>query len=225
MGSVPAEAFALRIRVAIATHEADRASDGQLVARYAEYRDQAAFAALVRRHGPMVLGVARRLLGTGPEVEDVFQATFLVLCRKAGSLRQADSVANWLYGVAVRLARRARVDAARRRRHERQASRPGAQAADPSAAISLREAQAVLDEELARFPGKYRSPLVLCCLEGLARDEAARQLGWPTGLLKSRLEQARERLHGRLAAADEKKVRACRRPRRRRVRRARAGGE
>src|SRR5690242_16411189 len=172
-------------------------SDRELVERFAAGRDEAAFAALLLRHGPMVLCVCRRVLADWHDAEDAFQATFLVLARKAGSLRAGGSVAGWLHGVAYRLALKARVSAARRREREgRAAARPPG---DPLAEVSVREAQAILDDELARLPEKFRAPLVLCCLEGLARDEAAARLGWPAGLLKSRLEQARERLRGRLA--------------------------
>src|SRR5262245_47153199 len=175
----------------------DDLPDRELVRRFAARRNEAAFEALLHCHGPTVLSVCRRVLRNLHDAEDAFQATFLVFARKAASLRAADSVGSWLYGVAYRLALKARTSAARRREHEgRLLKRPPT---DPLEEVSVREAQAVLDEELARLPGKYRAPLVLCCLEGLARDEAAQQLGWPAGLLKSRLEQARELLRRRLA--------------------------
>src|SRR5262249_45750836 len=159
-------------------------------------RSEAAFAALVRRHGPMVLNVCRRVLGSPQDAEDAFQATFLVLARKAASLRDRPLVGSWLYGVAQRTARKALTARARRATHEREAAAPAPR--DPLAELSVREAQRLVDRELARLPGKYQAPLVLCCLEGLARDEAARQLGWPVNLLKSRLEQARQLLRDRL---------------------------
>jgi RNA polymerase sigma factor (sigma-70 family) len=189
-----------RLFAAVAEQEGDRFSDQELVARFVERRDEAAFATLVQRHGSLVLGVARRLLHDGSLAEDVFQATFLLLARKAGTVRRKDSVGSWLHSVAVRLARRAQTNAARRQAREEEAGRGGRvpPPADPSAELSLREARQLLDEELSRLPEKYRAPLVLCCLEGLARDEAARRLGWPVGLVKSRLEQAREQLHRRL---------------------------
>jgi RNA polymerase sigma factor (sigma-70 family) len=169
-----------------------QSSDQELIDRFATHRDQAAFEALVRRHGPMVLGVCRRILHKGPDVEDAFQATFLVLTRKAASLRHRELVGNWLYGVAHRLALRTKADAARRRAHEaRAAARPST---DPLADLSVREAQAIFDEELARLPDKYRAPLVLCCLEGKTRDEAAEVVGCSLGTLKNRLEEARNRL-------------------------------
>src|SRR5262245_34356888 len=171
-------------------------SDRELLARFAGRRDEAAFEAVVRRHGLMVLRVCQRALGNSPDAEDVFQATFLVLARKAAALRWQPSVGTWLYEVASRLCHKTQAAAARRRVHEGRA--PSRPPADPSAEITCREAQAVLDEELNHLPSRYRAPLVLCYLEGLTRDEAARQLSWSLGTLKRRLEQARARLRGRL---------------------------
>src|SRR5262249_43115396 len=160
-------------------------------------RDEAAFTALVRRHGPMVLGVCQRVLSHRQDAEDACQATFLVLARKATSPRWHDSVASWLYEVAYHLALKARAAAARRSAHEGRARpRPGA---DPLADVTLRELQSVLDEELARLPAQYRAPLILCCLEGAARDEAAQQLGWTLQTVKNRLERGRELLRARVA--------------------------
>src|SRR5262245_40459336 len=170
--------------------------DQDLVGAFVTTRSEAAFAALVRRHGPMVLNVCRRVLGNAHDAEDAFQATFLVLARKAASLRDRPLVSSWLYGVAQRTARKALTARTRRATHERAAVAPASR--DPLAALSVREAQRIVDQELARLPGKYQAPLVLCCLEGLARDEAARLLGWPVNLLKSRLEQARQLLRDRL---------------------------
>ncbi len=176
----------------------DGLSDRALVARFAAERDEDAFVALVRRHGPMVLRVCRRVLNNGHDAEDVFQATFLVLSRKAASLRHADSVGCWLYGVAYRLAQKARVQRSQQQKSE---SRLTVEQCtnDPLAELTVREAQAIVDEELACLPEKYRAPLVLCCLEGKTRDEAGRMLGWTTKLVKSRLEQGRERLRSRLS--------------------------
>lgn len=145
----------------------------------------------------MVLRVGRRLLGHEQDAEDVFQAAFLVLARKARSTHWQPSIGNWLYGVAHRLAREMRTRAARLRK--RPAGMNPRPAADPLDEWSVREAQVILEEELSRLPEKFRAPLVLCGLEGLAREEAARHLGWPASLVKSRLEQGRERLTWRLA--------------------------
>jgi RNA polymerase sigma factor (sigma-70 family) len=179
------------------TRLAGELSDRELVQRVADQRDEEAFAALVRRHGATVLGVCRRVLGHEQDAEDVFQAVFLVLSRKAGALRRKEAVGPWLFGVAHRLALRARREA--RQRCEREGRAAGRSGDDPLAELTLREAQLVLDEELARLPERDRGPLVLCYLEGLTRDEAARRLGCPLGTLKSRLERARAFLQKRLA--------------------------
>jgi RNA polymerase sigma factor (sigma-70 family) len=171
--------------------------DQDLVGAFVATQSEAAFSALVKRHGPMVLDVCRRVLGNVADAEDAFQATFLVLARKAASLRDRQLVSSWLYGVAQRTARKALTTRARRAAHEQAA--PAARTRDPLAELSVREAQQLVDREIAGLPEKYQAPLVLCCLEGLARDEAARQLGWPVALLKSRLEQARQLLRARLA--------------------------
>ncbi len=175
--------------------------DAALLGRYVARRDPAAFEALVARHGPMVLRVCRRVLGHEADAEDAFQATFLVLARKAQSVRPAGALAAWLHGVACRIALGARTAAARRRRRE------GAEVdiappdphPDPLAELTAREALRTLDEEVRRLPEAYRLPVVLCCLEGLSQEEAARQLGWAPGSLKGRLERGRKRLHDRLA--------------------------
>ncbi len=171
--------------------------DRALIERFASQRDEDAFAALVRRHGPMVLRVCQRVLHDAHAAEDAFQATFLVLSRKAASLRCTDTVGCFLHGVAFRVAQNARKQRARRQKHESQNIVEN-RITDPLAEVTVREAQAMLDQELDRLPEKYRAPLVLCCLEGKSREEAARQLGWPAKLVKSRLEQGRERLHQRL---------------------------
>ncbi len=174
-------------------------SDGQLLERFSTRRDEsaeAAFAVLVARHGPMVLGVCRHLLGDPHAAEDAFQATFLVLVRKAGSIRVEDSLGRWLYGVSQRVAARARVEAARRRRKEASVavSEPTTDADDP-ARLDLRP---LLHEELNRLPEKYRAPVVLCHLEGLTHEQAARQLHWPVGTVRGRLSRARDLLRERL---------------------------
>jgi RNA polymerase sigma factor (sigma-70 family) len=175
-------------------------SDEQLLDRFAAHRDETAeeaFAELVQRHGPMVLGVCRRILGDAHDAEDAFQATFLVLARKAGSVLRREKVANWLYGVAVRTAREARARSARRRTREERVSTPIH--VEPPDDGSPDELRAILDEELARLPARYRGPVVLCELEGLSRPEAARRLNIPEGTLSSRLSRAKARLRDRLA--------------------------
>ncbi|HLJ97823.1 MAG TPA: RNA polymerase sigma factor [Gemmataceae bacterium] len=173
-------------------------ADRELLHRFVTRRDEAAYAVLVRRHGPMVLRLCLRVLQHEQDAEDAFQATFLVLSRKAASLLPVESLGGWLYSVAYRIAQKARINAARRRKYEACVATP--HFADPLGQITVREAYEVLDRELARLPDKFRVPLVLCYLEGLTRDEAAQQLGLPASTLKSRLEQARERLRVRLAS-------------------------
>jgi RNA polymerase sigma factor (sigma-70 family) len=171
-------------------------SDRELLHRFAAARDEDAFAEVVRRHAPMVLGVCERVLHSRHDAEDTAQACFLVLARKAGSLAWQPCVGPRLYQVAYRLSRKARVGGARRlARLATLAQRP---VAVPPEEPSWRELHAVLDEELDRLPAKYRAPLVLCYLEGQTRDEAAQQLGCPLGTLKSRLERGRELLRARL---------------------------
>ncbi len=172
-------------------------SDGQLLESFLARRDEAAFEALLGRHGPMVWGVCRRVLRHEQDVEDAFQATFLVLARKAACVRPREAVGNWLYGVAYRAALKARDMNARRHTRERQAGRP--QALQPAADAEREELLALLDAELSRLPDKYREPVVLCELEGRGRREVARQLGVPEGTLSSRLATARKLLAKRLA--------------------------
>jgi RNA polymerase sigma factor (sigma-70 family) len=171
-------------------------SDRQMLERFAATRDEAAFAALVVRHAPLVWGACRRVLGNEHDAEDAFQATFLVLARRAGSVRWRDEIGNWLYAVAVTVARKAKAQAARRRSREREAqAMPHPAASDQADRDELR---AVLDEEVARLPEKYRRPVVLCCLQGKTYTEAAQLLGWPEGTVSGRLARARELLARRL---------------------------
>jgi uncharacterized protein (TIGR02246 family) len=158
-------------------------------------RDESAFEALLRRHGPMVLGVCRRVLANEADAEDAFQATFLVLLRKADSIKPRAMVGNWLYGVAHRTALKAREANARRRAREREVALPGAEAS----AGDRHHLQALLDRELRGLPEEYRAAIVLCDLEGRTRKEAARQLGWPEGTVASRVSRARALLARRLA--------------------------
>src|SRR5262249_40421706 len=156
-------------------------SDGQLLSCFIEQRDEDAFAALVKRHGPMVWGVCRRVLRGHQDAEDAFQATFLVLVRKAASVVPRELVGNFLYGVAFQTAVRARSVNAKRRTRERQVRGvPDPQAAEPEIWSDL---QPLLDRELARLPDKYRAPVVLCDLQGKTYRDAARQLGCPAGTL------------------------------------------
>ncbi len=173
------------------------AGDQELLARFLGAHDEAAFAALVRRHGPMVRDVSRRLLGQESDVDDVFQAVFLVLARQARAVRNRRSLAGFLHGVAYRTAQRLRRDAARRRRRE--AHQPQRHPADPAREAAWREMCAALDAELFRLPEEQRAALVLCYLEGRTRDEAARQLGRSVRTLDRRLECGKERLRARLA--------------------------
>jgi RNA polymerase sigma factor (sigma-70 family) len=172
-------------------------TDGQLLACFIESRDEAAFAALVKRHGPMIWGVCRRVVGNHHDAEDAFQATFLVLARKAASVVPRELVANWLYGVARQTALQARRTATRRRARERQV----AEMSEPAATEDelWRYLQPLLDKELSRLPDKYRVVIVLCDLEGKTRIQAAAQLGLPEGTVGSRLARARAMLAKRLA--------------------------
>ncbi|MCI0456223.1 MAG: RNA polymerase sigma factor [Gemmataceae bacterium] len=172
-------------------------TDAQLLGRFLEGHDEAAFEALVRRHAPMVLGVCRRVLRHEQDAEDAFQATFLVLARKAASVAPRGMLPNWLYSVAYRTALRAKAAAAKRRAKETQVTvmpEPEAAPADPWGDL-----RPVLDEELSRLPDKYRAPVVLCDLQGKTHAEAAGQLGWPVGTVSGRLSRARALLGERLS--------------------------
>jgi RNA polymerase sigma-70 factor (ECF subfamily) len=172
-------------------------SDGQLLERFVRRHDEAAEAAfevLVERHGPMVLGVCRRVLRDLHDAEDAFQATFLVLVRKAGTVRERESVAEWLHGVAVRVSAHARVASARRRQVEQRA-RAGA---GPSPAYEAHPTDSDIEDEVERLPRELRAVVVLCYLEGLTHEQAAQRLGWPVGTVRSRLARARDRLRTRL---------------------------
>jgi len=172
-------------------------SDGQLLERFVDARtgneaSEAVFAEIVRRHGPMVHRVCRDILKNPHDTQDAVQATFVVLIRKADSVRSRESIASWLYGTATRVARRASTDAANRRPRERLVAVP--EVIEPV----HDEGWSELHEELARLPEKYRVPLVLCYLEGMTTEAAARQLGCPQGTVLCRLSRGRERLRSRL---------------------------
>ncbi len=185
-----------QLRGVIFQHNAAGLTDAQLLESYLACRDEAAFAALLRRHGPMVWGVCRRLLPNYQDAEDAFQATFLVLVRRAAAITPREMLPNFLYGVASQVALKAKSIADRRRARERQL----AEAPEPAAVERdlPEELPPLLDQELRLLPGKYRTPIVLCDLEGKTRKEAAQQLGWPEGTLSSRLARGRTLLAGRL---------------------------
>jgi RNA polymerase sigma factor (sigma-70 family) len=182
------------LRAASPVSAAAETPDRELLARFARARDATAFAALVSRHGSAVWATCRRLLDRAEDAEDAFQAVFLTLARKANSV-SGDVLAAWLHGVARRVAANVRRDERRRAVIESAARMPEGRAAD----LSWCEGLAVLDEELARLPDRYRTVLIVCCLDGRTRDEAARQLGYSEGQVKGLLERARELLRQRLA--------------------------
>lgn len=183
-------------RTVVPCHAAHE-SDAQLLRRFVDDHDSGAFAALVRRYGPLVLGVCQRVLDDPHDVEDGFQATFLVLVRKAGAVNRPHLLANWLYGVAYRAAVKIRAGAARRRAMERRAVRMTIQ--QPVDDLLWRDLRPVLDKEIERLSDKYRVPFVLCCLESKTSAEAALLLACPEGTIVSRLGRARELLRTRLA--------------------------
>jgi RNA polymerase sigma factor (sigma-70 family) len=197
MPTSPASQLIAHFRRIVLRPSGGRVTDGQLLQRFLDHRDDAAFAGLVQRHAPMVWGVCLRVLGHTQDAEDAFQAAFLVLVRKAASVVPRAAVGNWLYGVAYRTSLKARTARARRRARETQVTEmPEPQPAPPDCWPEL---QVVLDQELARLPEKYRLPVVLCDLEGRPRQEVARQLAIPEGTLSSRLTTARRMLARRLA--------------------------
>jgi RNA polymerase sigma factor (sigma-70 family) len=177
---------------------AELPDDAALLERFLHGRDEAVFAALVGRHGPLVWGVCRRLLADLHAAEDAFQATFLVLARKAHTVRPPEALAGWLFGVARRTALKARARRPAPPPLPEEAVSPGARP-DVLDELTARELLTILDDEVERLPGIYRLPVVLCCLEGRTREEAARQLGWTEGSVKGRLERGRKLLHARLA--------------------------
>jgi RNA polymerase sigma factor (sigma-70 family) len=180
--------------------EQDGLNDAELLGRFVAGRDETAFSALVSRHGPLVLHVCRRVLGNVHDAEDAFQATFLVLARKASSIRPPEGLAGWLHGVARRVALKARTVRTRRTRGVKLPVSPRAGvSADPLVDLSARELLDLIDLEIGRLPEVYRLPVILCCLEGHSQEEAAHRLGWTGGSVKGRLERGRALLHTRLS--------------------------
>ncbi len=196
MADTPLSPVLRHIRKLAAAERIKERTDVQLLQEFASHNDQTAFAALVRRHGPMVLGVCRNVLRHTQDAEDAFQATFLVFARKAGTIRKAEALVNWLHGVAYRMAMNAKRNAARRRSHEKQAQ-PAPQS-DPAWETAWREVQALLNEEIQRLPQIYQATFILCCLENKSAAEAGRLLGIKEGTVWSRLAEARKRLQQRL---------------------------
>ncbi|HEV3255717.1 MAG TPA: sigma-70 family RNA polymerase sigma factor, partial [Gemmataceae bacterium] len=185
------------IRHLIGSVQAAAMTDGQLLERFLASRDESAVEALVRRYGPLVLGVCRRVLHNAHAAEDAFQATFLVLMRKAPSLDRGKPLGSWLYTVAYRLALRARANEARRRQCETQAAQ--SRTVSEGHPTSPSDMVVALEEELQKLPEKHRAPLVLCYLQGKTNEKAAELLGCPRGSMSARLAQSRERLRACLA--------------------------
>jgi RNA polymerase sigma factor (sigma-70 family) len=196
MGDLHLHAVLHHVRKLAAAPGANPPSDRDLLERFVARREEGAFAALVERHGGMVLGICRRVLRHAHDADDAWQAVFLVLARKAASILRKEALGAWLHGVAYHVATNLRRDLARRGAHET----PLREVGQPDAAgdLTWRELRAVLDEELARLPERLRAPLILCYLEGRTRDEAARQLGWGLGTTRGRLERGRCVLRARL---------------------------
>jgi RNA polymerase sigma factor (sigma-70 family) len=197
MATVQMDTVIRQLRRAVLRQDGAGWTDGQLLTSFIDQQDEAAFAALVRRHGPMVFGVCRRVVGSHHDAEDAFQATFLVLARKASSVKPRERVANWLHGVALRTALKAKAMSAKRRCREK----PVTELPEPEAVQhdQWRDLQPLLDQELNGLPENYRLPILLCDLEGKTIREAAQQLGWPQGTLAGRLARGRKLLAKRLA--------------------------
>jgi RNA polymerase sigma factor (sigma-70 family) len=195
MPNIPTDAVAEQLHRAALRGEETELTDGQLLEYFVRRREEAALAALVRRHAPMVWGVCRRVLPNHHDAEDAFQAAFLVFVRKAPSIAARELLANWLYGVAHQTALKARATAGKRAAREKQVTAMPEPAAERRGESDLPQ---LLDQELSRLPAKYRAPIVLCDLEGKTRREAAQQLGCPEGTVAGRLARARAMLAKRL---------------------------
>jgi RNA polymerase sigma factor (sigma-70 family) len=196
MTAPPTNVVLRHIREVVAAQHHGQPPDAQLLQRFVTNHEEAAFARLVRRHGPLVLGVCRRVLHNLHDAEDAFQATFLILARRASSIHKQESLGSWLHGVAYRVALKARTRAVHRKQHELQDA--SGLVAAPLADVKGSELVEALDEELQHLPERLKAPLVLCYLEGRTRDEAAAQLGWSVSTLRRRLEQGRDLLRSRL---------------------------
>jgi len=197
MASRTLDAVLQHIRRLVVGPEAEALTDRQLLEKFVQQRDQSAFAKLLSRHAPMVLAVCRAVLSDPNDVDDAFQATFLVLIRRAAAIPWRESLGGWLHGVARRTALNAKA-AARRR-----TGSPSPQVippVDPMVDVNRRELCQMLHEELRRLPAKYRDPVILCCLEGKTHEEASLELGWPKGSMAKRIATGQERLRARLAA-------------------------
>jgi RNA polymerase sigma factor (sigma-70 family) len=197
MAAVSMDTVIRHLRRAVLRQDEAGRTDGQLLASFIEQKDEAAFEALVCRHGPMVFGVCWRVVHQHHDAEDAFQATFLVLARKASSVRPREKLANWLHGVALRIAMKAKTMTAKRRGREKQVTAMPEPEAAPQ--DQWRDLQPLLDQELNGLPENYRLPILLCDLEGKSIKEATRQLGWPQGTLAGRLARGRKLLAKRLA--------------------------
>ena len=185
------------LRTLVEAERSEGLSDGQLLDKFLQRQEGVFLEALVLRHGPMVWGVCLRVLRDHHDAEDAFQATFLVLARRAASIRPREKVGNWLYGVAYQTARKARATRARRR--VRESGDPDAPEPEAAPHVPQNDLAELLDRELSHLPDKYRTPIVLCELEGKTHGEAAERLGWPIGTVSGRLSRARAMLAKRLA--------------------------
>jgi RNA polymerase sigma factor (sigma-70 family) len=194
MAASPLGMFLSYLRQQVYSQHAD--GDNVLLERFVQQQQEDAFATLLGRYGPLVLRVCRHILSQEPDVEDAFQATFLVLAHKAGSLHPGKPLAPWLYGVACRVAMAARRCQARRRFYEQQGASMHAE--DHLENSEDKDLQAMLHEEVDRLPAKYRQPLVLCYFDGQTHDQAAARLAWPVGTVRTRLSRGRDLLHRRL---------------------------
>ncbi len=198
MATSPMNTVIQHLRKTLRPQDQAGLTDAHLLKHFIEHRDEASFATLIHRHGPMVMGVCLRVARNHQDAEDAFQATFLVLVRKAASIATRELLANWLYGVAHNTALKAKAATVKRQLREKQVKEM------PEPAVAEQESwsddlKALLDQELSRLPDKYRVPIVLCDLEGKTRKEAAKQLGCPEGSVSSRLSRARIMLAKRLA--------------------------